>query len=81
MYYLLLSCVKVQSYQAGAFSSRIILPFRRNLLLVQDGRHLSPKAPVVQKVDSAIHWINYYPVDNATGFCSMYPLESNLTSG
>ena len=22
-------------------------------------------APVVQKVDNAIHWINLYPVDNA----------------
>ena len=25
-------------------------------------------APVVQKVDSAIHRINLYPVDNAIGF-------------
>ena len=30
----------LQSYQAGAFSCRIILPVRRSLLLVQDGRHL-----------------------------------------
>ena len=27
-------------------------------------------APVVQKVDDAIHWINHYPVDNAIGFLS-----------
>ena len=24
--------------------------------------------PVVQKVDSVIHWINLYPVNNAIGF-------------
>ena len=28
----------------------------------------SAQAPVVRKVDSAIHWINYYPVDSAIGF-------------
>ena len=25
-------------------------------------------APVVRQVDSAIHWINYYPKDSAIGF-------------
>ena len=25
-------------------------------------------APVVRKLDSAIHWINHYPVDSAIGF-------------
>ena len=25
-------------------------------------------APVVRKVDSAIHWINYYPLNSAIGF-------------
>ena len=25
------------------------------------------QAPVVQTVDSPIHWIKYYPVDNAIG--------------
>ena len=32
------------------------------------------QAPVVQKVDSAIHHINLYPVDSATGFPNTYPL-------
>jgi len=36
-------------------------------------------APVVQKLDSAIHWINLYPVDNAIGFPSTYPLDSDLS--
>ena len=30
------------------------------------------QAPVVQKVDNAIHWINYYPADNAIGFPNTY---------
>ena len=38
-------------------------------------------APVVQKVDSVIHWINYYPVNNAIGFRTTYPLDSELTGG
>ena len=33
-------------------------------------------APVVQTLDSAIHWINHYPLDNSTGFASVYPLAS-----
>ena len=38
-------------------------------------------APVVRKVDSAIHWVNYYAKDNAIGFRNPYPLESNLSGG
>ena len=30
-----------------------------------------PLAPVVQKVEYAIHWINYYPLDSALGFASV----------
>ena len=39
------------------------------------------QAPVVQKVDSAIRWINLYPVESAIGFPSIYPLDSDLSSG
>ena len=28
------------------------------------------QAPVVQKVDSAIHWINLCPVDNVNALCN-----------
>ena len=38
-------------------------------------------APVVQKVDSAIHWINIYPLDSAIGFPNTYPLDSDLSGG
>ena len=35
-------------------------------------------APVVQKVDHAIHRINLYPLDNVIGVT--YPLDSDLSS-
>ena len=37
--------------------------------------------PVVQQVDSAIHWTNLYPVDNAIDFPNIYPLDSDLSGG
>ena len=39
------------------------------------------QAPVVQKLDSAIHRINHYPVDNAIGVPITYPLDSDLSGG
>ena len=39
------------------------------------------QAPVVQKVDSAIHLINLNPVDDAIGFPNTYPLNSDLSDG
>ena len=38
-------------------------------------------APVVQRVDSPIQWINHYPLDNAINFDSTYPLDNDLSSG
>ena len=39
------------------------------------------QAPVVQKVDNAIHRINHYPLDIAIGFAITYPVDSDLSSG
>ena len=40
------------------------------------------QAAVVQKMDSAIHWINLYPVDSAIiGFSNTYPEDSVLSGG
>ena len=36
------------------------------------------QAPVVLKVDSAIHWINIFPLDSAIGFPNAYPLDSAI---
>ena len=38
-------------------------------------------APIVQKVNTAIDWINHYPLDNSIGFASVYPLDSDLSAG
>ena len=38
-------------------------------------------APVAQTLDSAIHWINHYPLDNSIGFASVYSLDSDLSGG
>ena len=38
-------------------------------------------APVVQKVDNAIHRINHYPADSVVCFVKTYPLDSDLSSG
>ena len=35
------------------------------------------QAPVVQKVDSTIYWINLYPVHSAIGFPYTKPLDSS----
>ena len=38
-------------------------------------------APVVQKLDSAIHRINHYPVDKCYGNQLRYPLDRDLSGG
>ena len=35
--------------------------------------------PVVRKVDTAIQWINHYPVDSMVCFTNTYLLDSNLS--
>ena len=37
--------------------------------------------PVVQKLDSAIHRINLYPVDSGISFPNTYPLDRDLSDG
>ena len=38
-------------------------------------------APVVQKVDNAIHRLNHYPLDIAIGFAITCPVDSDLSGG
>ena len=40
------------------------------------GAHCTFQAPVVQKLDNAIHRINHYPVDSVVCFVNTYPLDS-----
>ena len=37
--------------------------------------------PVGQKLDSAIHLINLYPVDSGISFPNTYPLDRDLSDG
>ena len=39
------------------------------------------QAPVVQRLDNAIHRINHYPVDSVVCFFNTYPLDSDLSGG
>ena len=39
------------------------------------------QAPVVQRVDNAIHRINHYPVDKCWRKKLRYPLDSDLSGG
>ena len=39
------------------------------------------QAPVVQKVDSAIRWVNLHPLDSAIGFPNTYPLDNGSSCG
>ena len=52
-------------------------PFSRRFVIILN----SGLAPVVQKIDSAIHRINHYPLESAIGFNMTYPLDSSLSSG
>ena len=42
---------------------------------------LKVQALVVQRLDSAIHRIKIYSVDNTIGFPNTYPLNSDLSGG
>ena len=42
---------------------------------------LAVLAPVVQRLDNAIHRINHYPVDSLVCFANSYPLDSDLSGG
>ena len=43
-----------------------------NSFILIKGVHQTSEAPVVQKLDNAVHWINLYTVDTT------YPLDSAL---
>ena len=51
---------------------------RKSALQIDNGKL---QAPVVQRVDNAIHRINRYPVDSVVCFANTYPLDSDLSGG
>ena len=42
---------------------------------------IAASGPVVRRLNSTIHWINYYPKDSAIGLRTTFPLESDLSGG
>ena len=58
---------------------RSLLPLREVWERVGVIAHGRVQAPVVQKVDNAIHQINLYPLDSVSGFLNIYPLDSDLS--
>ena len=47
------------------------------LRVTKEAHSPNHQAPVVQKVDIAIRWVNLYPVSNEIGFPNTYPLDSD----
>ena len=39
------------------------------------------QGPVVQKLDSTIHWISVHAMDSTIGFPNTFPLYSDIASG
>ena len=58
-------------------------PFEDNVstIFFTDCSFNSDLAPVVQTLDSTIHRIKIYPVDNAIGLPNTYQLDSDLSGG
>ena len=66
------------------YAAEVIEKTNVSLQIQKDGVGLKGsnlQAPVVQTLDSAIHWLNHYPLDNSIGFTSVYPLDSDLSGG
>ena len=47
----------------------------------QAAQTLSLQAPVVQRLDNAIHRIFHYPADSVVCFVNTYPLDTDLSGG
>ena len=48
---------------------------------IQKVMRIVVQAPVVRRVDNAIHWINRYPMDSVVRFVNTYTLDSDLCGG
>ena len=57
------------------------MSWERNLKLKTLTRRRKLLAPLVRRVDNAIHWVNLCLVDSAVHFVDSYPLDSDLSDG
>ena len=65
------------AYHTKEIPLKIVLAFNRRETCVRR----DVLAPVVQKVDNAVHWRNLYPLDSAIVFPNTYLLDSDLSGG
>ena len=64
----------------GKGDSAVVLG-RVHFMLSQGNHDIHYQAPVVQRMDNAIHRINHYPVDKRWQNKLHYPLDSDLSDG
>ena len=69
------------------FGGRGVMMFSKLVEKLEEYKTENPKAtvshqaPVVQRLDNAIHRINHYPADSMVCFVNIYPLDSDLSGG
>ena len=72
-------CKLISTYLSSTFGE---LELHLSLLSrIPSSNIITVQAPVVWRVENAIHQINHYPVDSAIGFANTYPLGSDLSGG
>ena len=77
-----------QLFESALQSGNFWIRYESGIVSAKSGYFFYPvtwkdraQAPVVQKVDNAIHRINHYPLDRAIGFPNTYPWDSDLSVG
>ena len=65
----------------SSFIAREMSGYKARLNMIDSVMYVIVQAPVVQKMDSAIHFIYLYPMDSAIGFPNTYPPDRDLSDG
>ena len=81
----LISCSQISINRSFSLSRKpqiFVEMLRRDLQSSVWKRHVGAhQAPVVQRLDNAIHRLNHYPADSVVCFVNAYPLDSDLSGG
>ena len=59
----------------------LLIKFVLLLIIFQLSFSFNLLAPVVQRLDDAIHRINQHPLDSVVCLLNIYPLDSDLSGG
>ena len=69
-------------FSSFLFSQNILQYRNTNRITVSwQGSPEETRPPVVEKLDSAIHWINHYPTDKCQENLLRYPENRDLSDG